>query len=492
VHLNETELGKIAFGGQAQGKASFFLPTGLIKPGANQVTLTAEAGVSDVSLVDYIRLTYSHSTTADNNRLKLTAIAEQHITIYGFTSDQIRLVDVTDHAAVQEITGSISKCDDRFALSVTVPGGGQSTLLAFTDDQTKRPEAITANAPSNWRKTNGGADLIIIHHGMSAAVAPLIAARQRQGLSVDVVDVEDIFDEFSFGEKSPQAIKAFLVFAETTWKKKPQYLLIVGDASYDPKNYLGFGDIDLVPTRLIDTNYMEAASDDWFADFDNDGVPELAVGRLPAKTEQDAAAMISRLVAYEDSSPANEAVLVADLNDGFNFEDANVSLKRLLPANIKAVEIKRGELGESARPELIAAINRGQCIVNYTGHGSVDQWHGSLLTNGDASTLTNQEHLSLFVMMTCLNGYFADPAIDSLAEALMKAPRGGAIAAWASSAMTLPNAQTVVNQELFRQLFNNRLIRIGMAVRAAKRSITDHEVRQTWILLGDPTMRLKR
>ena len=94
-------------------------------------------------------------------------------------------------------------------------------------------------------------------------------------------------------EKSPQAVKDFLLYARTRWKLAPRYVLLAGDASYDQKNYLGAGDFDLVPTKLIDTEFMETASDDWFADFDNDGLAEMATGRLPVRTAAEAAAMVA-------------------------------------------------------------------------------------------------------------------------------------------------------------------------------------------------------
>ena len=491
VRLNGADLGEVAFDRQAGGAASFDISRRLLREGQTQVTLSAQIGPDDVSLVDYIRLTYRHAFTADHNMLKLPAASGQRLTIAGFSNEQVRVFDITDPAAVQEIGGLIEKREDGYAVSVTAPCCGQRVLLALSDDQARRAAKLKPNAASNWRRTNAGADLIIIHHDELAILAPLIAARQRQGLSVAAVDVEDIFDEFSFGEKSPQAIKDFLAFARTNWKKKPRYVLIVGDASYDSRDYLGFGDSDLVPTKLIDTNYMEAASDDWFVDFDNDGMPELAIGRLPARTREEAEAMITRLIGYDESRPADEILLVADVVDGYDFEAANARLKALLPDDVKAVEIKRGELGDQARPALIAAINRGQQIVNYTGHGSANQWRGDLLTNATASALINQEHLSLFVMMTCLNGYFDDPAVDSLAESLLKAPRGGGIAVWASSAMTSPIDQGLLNQQFYRQLYSNRTVRIGDAARVSKAAVSDKDVQRTWILFGDPTMRLR-
>ncbi|MEK6304526.1 MAG: C25 family cysteine peptidase [Acidobacteriota bacterium] len=204
--------------------------------------------------------------------------------------------------------------------------------------------------------------------------------RSKQGLITALVDIEDIYDEFSFGNKSPQSVKDFLSYAAKSWKVKPRFVLLAADASYDARNYLGLGDNDLVPTKLIDTTYLETASDDWFVDFNDDGVADLTVGRLPVRTAGEAYAVVSKLIAYEQSAPSKEVALVADSNDGFDFELASTSLRSLMPASIRATEIFRSRSDDStARTQLLAAINRGQKIVNYTGHGSVNVWRGNLL-----------------------------------------------------------------------------------------------------------------
>ena len=149
------------------------------------------------------------------------------------------------------------------------------------------------------------------------------------------------------------------------------------------------------------------------------------------------------------------------------------------------------EWTEMARNSLFEALYRRQFLVNYVGHGSVNQWRGNLLTNDDALALRN-DHLPMFVMMTCLNGYFHDPVLDSLGESLMKAEQGGAVAVWASSGMTLPTDQALLNRELYRLLFNRgQAMTIGEAVIRAKGASSDSDVRRTWILLGDPAMKLK-
>lgn len=118
-------------------------------------------------------------------------------------------------------------------------------------------------------------------------------------------------------------------------------------------------------------------------------------------------------------------------------------------------------------------------------------WTGApLLSTDDTAGLTNQNHLSVFVMMTCFNGYFQEIYSESLAEGLLKAP-GGAVPVWASSGMTEPEGQTQADQELYRQLFSASPATLGDAVRAAKHSTSDADVRRTWILFGDPAMRLR-
>ena len=95
-------------------------------------------------------------------------------------------------------------------------------------------------------------------------------------------------------------------------------------------------------------------------------------------------------------------------------------------------------------------------------------------------------------MMTCLNGYFTGTSVDSLAEAVLKAQQGGAVAVWASSGITVPVDQQTVNQELYRQLFNaGPTPTLGDAVQHAKQATQDPDIRRTWILFGDPTMRLR-
>ena len=122
---------------------------------------------------------------------------------------------------------------------------------------------------------------MITDPAFASALAPLVGLRQSQGYTVKVVDVQDIYDEFSFGQKTPEAIRDFLVRAARSWAKPPRFVLLVGNATNDPRNYQGLNEPDFVPTRIVATAVLETASDDWFADADGDSFAELAVGRPP-------------------------------------------------------------------------------------------------------------------------------------------------------------------------------------------------------------------
>jgi hypothetical protein len=495
VLLNGVALGEISFNGQSQGVLRVPISPQSLKEGANEIRLSSLGGPGDVSLADYIRITYPRSYTAESNVLRMTAPGSRQVTVDGFTSAAIRVVDATDPGNVEEVSATVKPVKGGYAATFTAPGNGQRTLLAFADSEVSSPAAITRNEPSKWRQAAQGADLLIVaSREFFPALGPLTVLRRSQGLSVAIADIEDVYDEFSFGHKSPTALRDFFTYATTTWKKRPRSVLLAGDASFDPRNYLGFGSSDIVPTQLIDTSYMETASDDWLVDSSADGIADVAIGRLAVRTPKEAAALVSKIVRYESSGPSESLLLVSDQADVYNFEDGSAELRELIPDEMRVEEIRRSQMDvATARALLFEHINNGQAIVNYLGHGSVDLWRNGLLTAGDVQNLSNGDRLPLFVLMTCLNGYFQDAALDSLAEALIKAESGGAVAVWGSSGMTRPEAQAKLNREAYRLLFSEASVRptLGEALKQAKAAVADLDVRRTWVLLGDPTMRLR-
>ncbi len=494
VQLNGNVVGEINFSGQNTGSSQFILPHSALLEGDNSVRLIPSSNPNDISLVESIRITYQHKFIAEENSLKLTVSTRDQFTIGGFSSNEIRVFDITKASDVQELTGTISGSNKNFSISVAARQNGVRTLLFTTNSQAQSPADLAANTISNWMASSNSADFIILtHRNFLTAAETLKAARQSQGYRTVVVNVEDVYDEFSYGNKSPQSVRSFLNFANNTWSTAPRFVLFLGDASYDSRDYLGLGSSDFVPTKLIGATHFETASDDWFADFNDDGIPELAVGRLPVTTAAAANHVVSKIINYQSNRPDPSALLVSDANDSYNFEQSSSQLIPILQGQLTIEEIRRGQIADpnAAKSQLLAAINSGKAFVNYVGHGSVGLWRGSNFFNRiDALALTNTKH-SVFVSTTCLNAYYHDPLSVSLGQALLES-NGGAVAVWSSSAFNTPEEQAFINEEFYRQLLGaSSTLTIGEAAVRAKLVVVNKELRRTYILLGDPTMKVR-
>jgi hypothetical protein len=190
--------------------------------------------------------------------------------------------------------------------------------------------------------------------------------------------------------------------------------------------------------------------------------------------------------------------MVADTQGSyfFNFEQADNDLIALLPPGMQSTvqKVYRAEQPSDAstRSSIISAINSGAALVNYSGHGNVDVWTGApIFSSSDALSLTNGNKLPLVIVMDCLNGYFVAPNIDCLSESLLKAANGGAVASFSSSGLTIPIGQHEMGQQLIQLLYSGTPMALGDATRQAKQATNDIDVRRTWILFGDPTMKIR-
>jgi hypothetical protein len=494
--LNGSFIGTITFSSQNSAVQAFPVPVSLLLEGDNAVKLLPVAAGQDASLVDYVRLTFPHLLKADNNSLQFSIKSTQTARVEGFTIPNIRVLDLSDLTAVQEIRPIVET--NGLGYAVTIPAGPRDKkgrrLIALPDTQPSTAASLTLNQPSTLNLNTNAADLLIISYkDFIPALAPLIAQRQAQGFTVAVVNVEDVFDEFSYGAHSAQAIKDFLLLAYTTWMKKPRYLLLVGDASYDARNYLGAGNWDLVPSKHVDTALMEADSDDSLADFDGDGVPEMAVGRLPVRTLAEANLVVSKIVNFTPPTNPQSAMMVADNPVDYDFVAFDEQLIQVLPASMNVQRVYRQQAGSDAAQhnDIISKFNAGPVLVNYSGHGNVNVWAGPVFSSDDAMALANGGRLPFVVVMDCLNGFFSDPVLPCIAESLLKAPNGGAVASFASSGETVAGPQHQMGHRMFELLYSGPSIAIGDASRQSKTATDDLDVRRTWILFGDPTMKIR-
>jgi uncharacterized repeat protein (TIGR01451 family) len=498
VVLNGASLGVMSFSNQANVTNTFSVPPGVVQNGTNTVTLAALDGDNDFSVVQSITLHFPHSYAVDADWLRASAPAGAHVQFTGFSNSQIEVFDITNPLEIEQLSGPITVQNSGSAINVTVPGGTSGTartLLAFSADQIAAPSALSFHTAASLQQQRQGAQIIMVTNpAFEATLAPLVALRKSQNKTVAVVTSDQLYDAYNFGERTPFALREYLQAAAQGVNSKPQALLLMGDASLDPRNYLGLGDFDFVPTRLIETEAFKTASDDWFSDFGDTGFATIPTGRIPARTVADASLVVSKIVNYENGSTAGpwmqQALVIADQNAGVDFT-AEANLATLtLPASLTTTKILAdGVDPATASQEIIAGINAGALLVNYTGHGSEQQWSfANLLDNTSAAALTNGNRLPVFLIMDCLNGFFQDVYQESLSSALLFAPNGGAVGVWASSGFTTAPPQASMNQALLSTLAANPTQSIGAAIITAKAGILDPDVRRTWNFFGDPAM----
>ena len=499
VDLNGHSLGNINFSGEILFKQTVPADPSFLVDGTNTVTLTALNGDNDVSLVQFIRLHYPHTFTADGDWLRATVPAGTEARISGFASPKIRAFDISDPLNITELPGRISLDSNSYAIDLVVPAGlpFERAILAFSDDTLSSSTALGQYRPTFLDDRRAGSDIVIISHpDFVANLQPLVALRESQGHSVSVVTTNAIYDEYNYGERSPFAIRSFLSDAASNWRRKPQSILFVGDASFDPRDYLGFGETDFVPTRLVETAAFKTASDDWFTDFRQTGYATIPTGRLPVRTSADTDLVVSKIVGYERGNSAgpwsSEAFFIADQNVDSNFSAAAVSAAGTIPSSLKVSTLLTDGLdATTAHEQIISALNSGALLINYDGHGAEQQWSfAGLFNTDDAAALTNGGRLPIYLLMDCLNGFFQDVYAQSLAESLILAPNGGAVAVWASSGFTSQPPQSSMNLALLHLFAVNPHEPLGRLILQAKAGATDNDVRRTWILFGDPAMRI--
>lgn len=500
VQLNGVTLGTMDFIGLKLFSQTFPVQPSQLQEGANTVTLTALNGDNDVSVVQSIELHYPHTYTVDSDWLRATAPAGSQLHLTGFSNGQIRAFDITDPLHITELSGKVSKDSGSYGFEFTLSRAApaERTILAFADTAVSSPVSLSSHAPSNLDEHRAGADIVIISYpDFVANLGPLVKLRESQNYRVQVVTTDQIYDQYNFGERSPFAIRSFLTDAALHWNRKPQYVLLVGGASFDPRDYLGLGEFDFVPTRLIETAAFKTASDDWFTDFNESGFGTIPIGRLPVHTPEDVDLLVSKIVSYERGGSANswnsQALFIADQNIDANFSGAATSAATAVPASLQVTKLfADGEDPVAARAQILAALNNGSLLVNYHGHGSEQQWSFSdLFDTNDVAALSNGNRLPVYLLMDCLNGFFQDVYAESLGVSLLMAPNGGAVSVWTSSGFTDEAPQSSMNLAFFREFASHPTEPIGKIALFAKQGTTDKDVRRTWNLLGDPAMKFQ-
>jgi hypothetical protein len=502
VVLNGNELGQMSGDNTDLMSKEFGIPTGMLIEGTNTLEVTALNGSQDTNFFDFISVGHARLYKASNNQLSFYTNLYRTSNLEGFASQNIRVFDLTFPDEPTLITNLAITQNSPGNYSVRLPANRSYKMFAVENSAVSSVATIVQNFPSTLSTAahNGGMVIITNRNWLTEANTWANFRRSAGGgnFSVEVLDVEDIYDEYSYGSMNTNGIRNFLQYAKNNWQTPPQYILILGDAAYDYRNYEGNGYFNYVPTKMVDTVYMETGSDEALADFNDDGLAEIAVGRVPARAAADVTQNLNKTMTFENVVISQwltrGALFVSDEPIGYDFDALSRRVREQLPPNMSSMFILRNQPSQAeSRNSMLAAMNAGKWLVHYSGHGSTGFWavsNPAFFNSTDAMSLTNT-NTSLFMMLTCLNGYFINQN-DSLSEALLKAPGGGAVVSWTSSGKTTPDVQEIMATRFFGQITAGNMTRLGDLVKDAKTVVIGgRDVRLSWVLLGDPTLKVR-
>lgn len=492
IEVNGEDMGELTGVDRESMTAYITIPTQFLVEGTNTLRLTALGGNNEYSFFDKVEVRVQRKYIADNNQLSFYTNDFRSCDIYGFSSPDIRIFDVTNEGRPTVLTNYTVFQQDGTNVA-TIPAFETRKLYSLVNEAIKQVDSVTPNVPSTISTPGHSPQFVIISHKNFMNEANTWANyRRSQGMTVEVFDIEDIFDEFNFGKLGWIALRNFAAYAKNEWNTPPGYIMLVGDATYDPRNYFGLGNNNFIPTKMIDTIYTETGSDDTLTDLNNDGLAEIPIGRLPVRNAAEVTHLFNKVTNFEQTvaQGLDRGVLCAsDLPEGYDFAALCVRVMNELPESVAKTYVNRGEPNSGTL--LLNQMNTGKFFVNYSGHGHVSTWATStFFGNATANSLANS-NLSIFTMLTCLNGYFVEVDSNSLSETLLSA-QNGAVITWSSTGLTTPDIQEVMARRFYHQVSFGNMTRIGDLANDAKSVINSgRDVRLSWVLLGDPTLKVK-
>ncbi len=451
-----------------------------------------------------------------------------------------RLQHVPEDAQVYDIS------NQRKPLRLTLPKqrptvsctGGASCSFLLVDTTSIYTPTVQAHQPVTLDKPRDAEVLYIGPAAFHKALQPLVTMRQKQGYTVAVVDVQSIYDVWSDGQVSPDAVRDFLRSAAATWDTPPVAVTLVGDGTVDPLNYNGHNHTNFVPPYLamVDPWIGETSCESCYAQLDGDDplsdmLPDVWLGRLPVKSADELSAVVGKLVRYEQGGlgglwRARSIYLADNYRDAYGnpdgagdfalFADTSAALQpgwmeiqRLYydPSPTYIQDSWREPDSEVAHQYTLELLNNGAAFVNYAGHSHYWQLAVTdpslapsyLLGLYDVDTLTNGDRLPIFLQMTCLTGSFhhSSPSGTTIDERLLLHPDGGGIAVWGSSGLGVAHGHDALQSGFYRTLWSSsgpqappvgRLIQSGYSNLFTNGNCCYDAIR-TFGLLGDPLTR---
>lgn len=481
VQLNGVPVGEMSWTDLNARTSTLVLPAGVLRDGSNQVEIEgvlAPSAPFDVFFIDGFTVRYSRFAQPVNGAIE--ASLSNAITAGPFTAAPIAL-DITKRLRPTLLTGGSFTSGN---LSSTLPS---STKTVFVSERFVTPTSYRASYEPFLRSQRPDY-IVVAPASMRSGAEALASLRQSDGLRTLVADLEQIYDEFSNGNATPHAIRAYLVAAMKT-SQRPRYVVLAGTGTLD---YRGLEQSPgPVPPMMIKTNDGLFASDSKFADTNNDGVPDLAIGRIPVSNNAELLAYIDKLRYHTASATTDPIVFTADATDQqTNFGQASDESSRPMEG-LPRTRLHVDQIGpQAARTGLIDVWKSGTPLVSWIGHGGLDQLASSgILTAGDAPALLAPGRLPILVAMTCTINRFELGIYESLGSALTRQAGGGALAVWSATGISNHEDARALQRTFMKLAAQKPQLKVGELI-VLTLAAHPSDTAGIYVLLGDPAIAL--
>jgi len=499
LYLNHTLLDTlhIAAGASIRPAANFTLnnipPEAGARPGRTDTLWVGLYGdqAMDV-LLDFVEVRYAEKLRVTKAEPQLEFVAADgngaEFGIEGATGD-VLLLDVTNPYSPARITGT------------DVSGGRRNLRLSLSGFRRLRcalpngfltPKEVARRSPGNLRNAAVSGDYFIVCPDEFCHAAELFARYRQANVAgipnarVQVAKLSEVYDDYAFGIEEPGAIKRLLQ------AKRPAYVLLAGDGTYDYRNILQLRTSPALPPYEqgydIDPEvYGETAiaTDAWYADLDGGGLaPDLILGRVTVRSPVEFRQFLDRVKKYETQPLgywAKRYLLLADDEiegsydrpDGLGYDhtrfsdgEADIAAGLLDPVKVYLTEypLTGEKLKAGATAELLKQLNAGAMLFCFFGHGAGFQLchEQALHITNTVPSVNNGSRSPMAFYGSCGVGRFEDTRYEAIAEELVRKD-GGTIAGVAASKATGSGSNAQFARMMFGRLMNHPDDPIGPA-----------------------------
>ncbi len=443
----------------------------------------------------------------------------------GFRPYRVIALDVSNPESPERLPISVENDVVRVQAQATTA----TRLRIIEADMIRRAPAGLESTWRDWRSVRQSADLIVLHHSLFTTQAQLVADMHAEnGTEVLTVPVDSLYEAYSNGETSSDAIRDFLRDSVNYWEgRRPSYALLVGDCTSDGRGVARNGIINYVPTRTLlkkrGSATDEFAGDAWYTWLNGDDeIADIIIGRLSVANRQDADTVTRKLLDYAEQNASLWAQRVFAVTDSREFATIGTSLmhesvNRHAKARLVSTVHYPWEdnfylpseylVGEEAKVSPVVTglieeeINEGAGLVLWMGHGSPNLWSNQRLwfggdtPNSDNLRLRNANRLPFVASFTCNNGAIDYPVPRwniSIIEDMMRVSEGGIIGGFIPSGPGFPNSHAYIADPLLRVATSDARESFGVMSELARLSFQAHkgpdEHSRMYLLLGDPML----